>query len=158
MRIILDFDGTCIGEPRDDSGLTIVSPRPGIHMFLRELQRRGHTLVLWTAASHGWVRDVRAAFPKLLSFFREVYTRETKPARDVWHEYYKDIRRVSGDVLIDNEPLFKEIADQEGMGHRYIWIPTYRTGVPDRSVEYLSKILAHIDDAYGSGRLRTRAS
>jgi len=158
MRVILDLDGTCIGDPRDDRGQIMVSPRPGIHNFLRELRRRSHTLVLWTAASREWVREVKATFPKLFSFFSEIYTRETKPACDRRHAYFKDIRRVGGDILIDNEPDFKMIADAEGQGHRYIWIPTFRTGIKDRSVEHLEDILTYIDRMHRSGRVKTRAS
>lgn len=158
MRIVLDLDGTVIGDPRDERGAVMVAPRPGIHEFLHALRSRGHTLVLWTAATRGWVRDVADAFPILLSFFREIYTRETRPACDRKYDYFKDIRRVRGDILIDNEPQFKLIADQEGQGHRYIWIPTYRTGVRDGSQEHLSSILNHIDWMHGSGRIKTRAS
>lgn len=158
MRIVLDLDGTCIGDPRDDGGRVMVSPRPGIHMFLRQLRRRGHTLLLWTAASREWVQDINAAFPKLISFFSEIYTRETKPAYDMRHAYFKDIRRVGGDILIDNETDFKMIADSEGQGHRYIWIPTYRTGVSDRSMDHLEKILVYIDRMHRSGQIKTRAS
>lgn len=136
----------------------MVSPRPGIHNFLRELRRRGHKLVLWTAASRQWVREIGYTFPKLVSLFSEIYTRETKPACDRRHVYFKDIRRVGGDLLIDNELDFKRIADEEGQGHRYIWIPTFRTGIKDRSVEHLEDILAYIDRMHRSGRIKTRAS
>ena len=148
MRIVCDLDGTLIGERLAPNGEVYVRPRPGIHEFLEKLSRRGHRLVLWTAANAAWVRTVRGYFPALMSFFREIYTDDTLPAIDRargYPRFFKNIYRVNGDVLIDNEPAFKLQAEQDGFGHRYILVPTFEPGKPDDSKRRLPEILKYIE-------------
>jgi len=152
MRIVIDMDQTIVGNRVEPDGSFTVQPRPGISAFLRALRARGHKLILWTAAAKSWTRELQNAYPKIFESFSKIYTRETLPAHDA-NGYFKDIRRIKGDVMIDDEPTFKEIANRIGIGSRYIQIDPYRPGV-DPSVS-LRKVYRRIESISSKGTSTT---
>jgi len=79
--------------------------------------------------------------PAKEALFHEVYTRDelpghvTKYTREMYgvrvpiEEPVKDIRLISGDVLIDNEPAHYAWAKRHGLSDRYILVKTYGEAV-----------------------------
>ncbi len=122
MTIVFDMDNTLV----DEFGATV---RPGIVELLTRLKKEGHTLVLWTNSRRDRARQIildhnlRRFFSAFV--FREDYDPEEKGVR-------KDIRRVRGDVLVDDDP--EEIRYMRQIGKKGVLVSSYRKGMkPDKS-------------------------
>jgi phosphoglycolate phosphatase-like HAD superfamily hydrolase len=128
VRIVFDLDNTLV----DSFGAEV---RPGIVDVLERLSGEGHTLLLWTNSRRDRaveilrLHDLRRHFAACI--FREDYDPEE---RDV----PKDIRRVRGDFLVEDDP--KAIAYARSTGKRGFLVRPFRKGAAaDR--EELSRLL-----------------
>jgi FMN phosphatase YigB (HAD superfamily) len=116
MTVVFDMDNTLI----DELGSTV---RPGMTGLLEALRKEGHVLVLWTNSRKqralGILRDLdlRRHFSQCI--FREDYDPEER-------DLPKDIRRVRGDILIDDDPAL--ISYVGSIGKKGILISPYRKG------------------------------
>lgn len=94
MNLVFDMDNTLT----DEFGS---SARPGIHELLTKLRREGHTLILWTNSTADRARTILVEHdlrPFFSSFrFREDYDPQNKG-------FPKDIRKVEGSFLMDDDP------------------------------------------------------
>jgi hydroxymethylpyrimidine pyrophosphatase-like HAD family hydrolase len=116
LRIVFDMDNTLT----DEFGATV---RPGMRKLLARLLRDGHELFLWTNSKRQRAVDIlnshnlRRFFKTCL--FREDYDPEEKGL-------LKDIRRIRGDWLIDDDPA--ETRHAQSTGRRAFTISAYRKG------------------------------
>lgn len=114
--IVFDMDNTLV----DETGATV---RPGVIDLILHLKREGHTLILWTNSRGERARQIimdnnlRQHFSKFI--FREDYDPDDKGLR-------KDIRRVKGDILIDDDP--DEIKYVKSIGKTGFLVKSYRKG------------------------------
>ncbi len=114
MIVVFDMDNTLVDEFGSDL-------RPGIVGLLKRLKNDGHTLILWTSSTKGRavtiIKDhkLRPYFTNCL--FREDYDPEFKGL-------VKDIRRVDGDFLIDDDP--KQIQFVQSIKKDGFLITSYR--------------------------------
>ncbi|HEX3047420.1 MAG TPA: NIF family HAD-type phosphatase, partial [Bacillota bacterium] len=94
MNIVMDMDNTLT----DEFGSSV---RPGIINFLETLKRDGHVLILWTNSTKERavtiLKDHRLHFYFSRFIFREDYDPQNIGLP-------KDIRKVEGDLLIDDDP------------------------------------------------------
>jgi phosphoglycolate phosphatase-like HAD superfamily hydrolase len=114
MVIVFDMDNTLV----DEFGASL---RPGIIELLVKLKNHEHTLILWTNSRReraaGIILDnnLRRFFSKFV--FREDYDPEEKSVP-------KDIRKVNGDILIDDDP--EEIRYVKSIGKSGLLVKSYR--------------------------------
>ena len=122
------MDGTLVGAFRAPDGMRYRLNRPLLQVIC-ELKAKGHEMIIWTFGNRPWWRQVRAWWPELLQVFSEVYTRDDLSGHLTRgggrEEIVKDIRKVSGHMLIDNDPSHKQWAERHGMGEQYVLVPTF---------------------------------
>ena len=117
MNLIIDMDNTLT----DEFGSTV---RPGIIDLLAKLKNDGHILMLWTNSTKERAlfilkdHKLNKYFSKFI--FREDYDPENKGLN-------KDIRKVNGDILIDDDP--EEIKYMKKINKRGIPISSYRKNI-----------------------------
>ncbi len=128
MRIIFDMDGVLVGAFQTPQGIQYDLNR-SLVQIASEFKMRGHELIIWTFGNRAWWRQVRAWWPELLQIFSEVYTRDDRMGHHTRgggrEEIIKDIRKIGGHMLVDNDPSHKDWAERHGMGERYILVPTF---------------------------------
>ncbi|MBI4612427.1 MAG: DUF705 domain-containing protein [Planctomycetes bacterium] len=118
MKIVFDLDNTLV----DEFGATV---RPGIVRLLDRLLSERHELALWTHSDRARairiLRDhgLRDRFGTLVC--REDYDPDSLGAR-------KDIRRIQGDLLVDDDPA--EVAFARSVGRSGFRLASYRRGDP----------------------------
>ena len=116
MNIVFDMDNTIV----DEFGATV---RPGIIALLKRLKSDGHRLILWTHSKRSRARVIlkdHGIFHYFDSFvFRENYDPLEKGLR-------KDIRKVKGDFLVDDDP--EEISYMREIGRGGFLIQPFRKG------------------------------
>jgi len=116
LIIVFDLDNTLV----DEFGATL---RPGMTALLARLRDDGHALVLWTNSRRARAAEIlrlhglRQHFATCI--FREDYDPEERGLS-------KDIRKVKGDVLIDDDPDLCEHV--RSLGRRALQIVPYRKG------------------------------
>ena len=139
-KIVFDMDNTL----SDEFGKAI---RPNIIELLEKLTTENHQLFLWTNSRKDRAIEIinrlnlRKYFKQML--FREDYDPDNKGNR-------KDIRKLGGDILIDDDP--KEIAFTDSIGLKGIYISPYRAGGKS-SAEEIGKIYQEINKlSNGLGR------
>lgn len=99
--------------------------RPGIIELLNQLREDRHTLSLWTNSTRDRARwilyslGLREYFTTLV--FREDYDADRKGLP-------KDIRRIKGDILVDDDP--KQINFAKSVGKRGFLISRFDKGYP----------------------------
>ena len=118
MVIVFDMDNTLT----DELGATV---RPGIVALLERLKRDGHRLVLWTNSKRTRAREILALHGLQKHFQTCVFREDYDPKEQGVN---KDIRKVEGQVLIDDDPA--EVRFVESIGRRGILIKSYRKGNP----------------------------
>lgn len=116
MKIVFDMDNTLFDELGKET-------RSGMEEFVKRLLKDGHQLSLWTSSTreralmilrfHGF----KKYFPQCV--FREDYDPKNKGLG-------KDIRKIGGDLLIDDDP--KQIRFMKKIKCRGIEITAYRGG------------------------------
>lgn len=123
-RIVFDMDNTLV----DEFGSTL---RPGITGLLKELKGRGCELYLWTSSTRGRAREILSLhnldryFSKCV--FREDYDPENRGVR-------KDIRKIGGQMLIDDDP--GEIEHVKRLGLKGYVVKSYRKNSRTSGTEY----------------------
>jgi len=116
MTIVFDLDNTLV----DALGSTV---RPGIAELLGRLHREGHSLILWTNSRKERAQEILRLHNLRRHFQAFIYREDYDPdERDV----PKDIRRVRGDILIDDDP--QAIAYVRSIGRKGILIRPFRKG------------------------------
>lgn len=132
-NIVFDMDNTLV----DEVGSTL---RPGIIDFLVNLKKMDLNLILWTNSSKERAKTILYNH-KLNSYFSKFIFREDY---DINNEgKYKDIRKVKGDLLIDDDP--KEIEFTRKNKRKTYLIKSYRkNGITDKN-EYI-EIMKIIND------------
>lgn len=125
-RIAFDLDET-LGVPLIE-GVAVVGWqfRPGAAELLSRL-RTQFTLCLWSVSSRHYVDKALAA--GLDQWFTESYTWDELPCQ------WKDVRRITADLLIDDSPHHQEAAQEHDLGVSYVVVPAY--GSPEDSVDPL---------------------
>jgi beta-phosphoglucomutase-like phosphatase (HAD superfamily) len=132
MTVVFDLDNTLT----DEMGSAV---RPGMLELLAKLRREGHTLALWTNSRRDRARailhdhDLARYFPRCV--FREDYDPRDEGVR-------KDIRKIGGDVLVDDSP--EEIAFTKSVGVRAFRVSSFRKGTrpPPGEMQELSRFLS----------------
>jgi beta-phosphoglucomutase-like phosphatase (HAD superfamily) len=116
VKIVFDMDNTLADEFGGER-------RPGIEALLDALVAEGHELSLWTSSTKARAVEILERLDLARYFneclFREDYDPENKGA-------IKDIRRIDGAVLIDDDP--KQVAFTNGIKKLGIEISAYRGG------------------------------
>ena len=122
MVIVFDMDNTLT----DDFGQQV---RPGMNALLNRLQKDGFKLILWTNSTEERAKIIlnenRLSGYFSTCIFREGYDpdRQGQP---------KDIRKVKGDFLVDDDP--KQIEFVQSVGRKGFLISPFRNGQkPDDS-------------------------
>jgi hydroxymethylpyrimidine pyrophosphatase-like HAD family hydrolase len=120
MIIVFDMDNTLT----DDFGGKI---RPGIKALLQRLVSEGDTLILWTNSTTIRAKeilkkhDLKKYFKQFL--YREDYAQDQKNVP-------KDIRKVNGDFIVDDDPM--QVDYNKSIGKNGFLISSYRgRGNPD---------------------------
>jgi hydroxymethylpyrimidine pyrophosphatase-like HAD family hydrolase len=114
------------------------STRPGIKKFLATLKKEGHTLVLWTNSVKQRARWILFEH-KLHRYFNTfIYREDYDPYNKGRH---KDIRKVNGDILIDDDP--GEIAYVKSIKKQGFRVMPYRKGsaLHDNDIQELSAFI-----------------
>ena len=116
MVIVFDMDNTLA----DEFGATL---RPGMVALLERLLREKHTLVLWTNSKRDRARQILRSHELQQYFSTSIFRENYDP-----HEkgVPKDIRKIKGDFLIDDDPA--EIAYVRSIGKKGFCISAYRKG------------------------------
>lgn len=132
-NIVFDMDNTLV----DEVGSTL---RPGIIDFLVNLKKMDLNLILWTNSSKERAKTILYNH-KLNRYFSKFIFREDY---DINNEgKCKDIRKVKGDLLIDDDP--KEIEFARKNKRKTYLIKSYRkNGITDKN-EY-NEIMKIIND------------
>jgi phosphoglycolate phosphatase-like HAD superfamily hydrolase len=116
MTIVFDLDNTLV----DEFG---AAPRPWIAELLGRLQQEGHALVLWTNSRRERALEILRRL-ELRGYFRRCICREDYDPEE--KDVPKDIRKVHGDLLIDDDP--QAVAYVRSTGRRAILIRAFRKG------------------------------
>jgi FMN phosphatase YigB (HAD superfamily) len=116
MTIAFDLDNTLV----DSFGAAV---RPGIARLLSRLRAEGHTLILWTNSRRERALDI-LRLHDLRRHFRTCICREDYDPDE--KDLPKDIRRVSGDILVDDDP--QAIAYLRSLGRKGILVRPFRKG------------------------------
>ena len=104
MNIVIDLDTTLV----DDFGNNL---RPGAKKFLISLRKSGHVLILWTNSLRPRAEDILKQHD-LAKFFSKVLAREDYDP--LGSDGLKDIRKVNGQVLVDDNPAQQKFGKKYG--------------------------------------------
>ena len=122
MHIVFDMDNTLT----DEFGKKI---RPGIANLLLQLKGEGHTLTLWTNSARTRALEI-IAHHNLKQYFSRCIFREDYDKNN--EGLNKDIRKINGDILIDDDP--DEIIYMKKIGKTGILIKPFRSNsAPDEN-------------------------
>ena len=116
MVVVFDMDNTLV----DAFGSMV---RPGIVGLLGRLQKDGHTLVLWTNSRRDRAIEI-LRLHDLRRHFKACICREDYDPNE--QDIPKDIRRIKGDILVDDDP--EAIAYVRSTGRKGFLIRPYRKG------------------------------
>ncbi len=120
MTIVFDLDNTLV----DEFG---AGTRPGIVELLEKLRADGHRLALWTNSRRERAREI-LGIHDLRRHFAAIVCREDYDPLGAGMR--KDIRRMRGDLLVDDDP--EEITYQKGIGKKGYLLKPFRKGrTPD---------------------------
>lgn len=131
MNIVFDMDNTLT----DEFGSTA---RPGIDNLLDKLQKEGHTLILWTGSTRERAIHILKEHRLYYYFQKFIFREDYDPNNQGVH---KDIRKVNGDLLIDDDP--DEIRYMKEINKKGVQIAAYRKNnrlEPNELVELYQKI------------------
>ncbi len=112
----------------DEHGSTL---RPGIINFLDKLRSMDCELFLWTNSTEERARDI-LSHHKLTKYFSKTIFREDYDGENKGNR--KDIRRINGEILIDDDP--DEIVYVKKIGLKGFLIKSYRKGKKTNDNEY----------------------
>ncbi len=112
----------------DEFGSTL---RPGITGFLEQLKSMNCELYLWTNSSGNRAREI-LRLHKLDHYFTKcIYREDYDPANK---GIRKDIRKISGEMLIDDDPA--ETGFTEKLGLKAYLVASYRKNMKTDDNEY----------------------
>jgi FMN phosphatase YigB (HAD superfamily) len=117
MTVVFDLDNTLV----DSFGSSV---RPGIVGLLARLQSEGHTLVLWTNSRRDRAEEI-LRLHGLRRFFSHCIFREDYDPDE--QDVPKDIRRIRGDFLVEDDP--KAAAYARATGKRTFVVRPFRKGM-----------------------------
>ena len=120
MHIVFDMDNTLT----DEFGQKI---RPCIMELLKRLIKEGHKLSVWTSSTRDRAHLILDTL-KIRTYFKEVICREDYDPNN--KDIGKDIRKISGDILVDDDP--KQIRYVKSINRKGYLIEPFRVG---RSVD-----------------------
>ncbi len=136
MIIVFDLDNTLV----DEFGSTV---RPGIKSMLERLKRDGHRLVLWTNSKTERAKEILFRHD-LKNYFSTFIFRENYDPKEKGMP--KDIRKIKGDILIDDDPA--EISFVKSIHKKGFKISSYRKGTKPDPKE-LSELYSYINKSKG---------
>lgn len=141
MIVVFDMDNTLVDSFGSEA-------RPGIAMLLRQLRKDGHTLVLWTNSRRDRAMEILRHHDLRRHFTTCICREDYDPdERDV----PKDIRRIKGDILVDDD--LEAIRYVRSTGRRGFLIRPHRRGARIDRKE-LAELYAAVGKAKGLfGRL-----
>jgi FMN phosphatase YigB (HAD superfamily) len=116
--VVFDLDNTLA----DEFGS---AARPGIANLLERLRADGHTLILWTNSKRDRARVILYEL-KLIRCFDSFLFREDYDVEET--DVPKDLRRVNGDFIVDDDP--KQIEFARSIGKDGFCIKPFRKGRP----------------------------
>lgn len=99
--------------------------RPGIAQLLQRLLNEDHVLILWTNSRRERAMDI-LRLHDLRKYFRAFICREDYDPLE--RDVPKDIRKIKGDILIDDDP--EAIRYTRSTGCRGFLIRPYKKGAP----------------------------
>ena len=117
MHIVFDLDNTLSDEMGKNS-------RPGIEELLEKLKSDGHRLSVWTSSTRKRALIVLNDLG-LRKYFTDFIFREDYDPENLG--VIKDIRRVNGDCLIDDDP--KHVNFTKSVGKKAFLVRSYRGGL-----------------------------
>jgi predicted phosphatase len=129
--VVFDMDNTLV----DELGATL---RPGMLQLLGKLREDGHTLVLWTSSRRERAMDI-LAHHDLRRHFKACICREDYDPND--QGIPKDIRRIKGDILVDDDP--QAVRYVHSIGRAGFQVESYRKNMRVREGE-LAELYAAI--------------
>jgi FMN phosphatase YigB (HAD superfamily) len=118
VTIVFDLDNTLV----DEFG---AGTRPGIVNLLEKLRADGHRLALWTNSRRDRTREILVRHDLRRHFAAIVCREDYDP---LGAGVRKDIRRIKGDILVDDDP--EEIAYQKTVGKKGYLLKPFRKGKP----------------------------
>ncbi len=136
MTIVFDMDNTLT----DEFGSAV---RPGIVSLLQRCKKDGHKLVLWTNSKRERAKDILARHNLDIYFSTFIFRENYDPKEKGVH---KDIRKIKGDILIDDDPA--EIDFVKSIHKRGFKISSYRKGTKPNPKE-LSELYSCINKSKG---------
>ena len=113
MKIIFDMDNTL-------TDLKGKNKRPNIDKLLAKLKDNGHSLTLWTNSPKFRAQEILRD-NDLVKYFSEFLFREDYDPKN--KGLNKDIRKVKGDLIIDDDPI--EIKFNKKNGKRAILVKSF---------------------------------
>lgn len=116
MVVVFDLDNVLT----DEFGS---APRPGVTVLLERLNNDGDKLVLWTNSKRDRARDIIGLHKFNRYFQAYVFREDYDPEEKGLH---KDIRRVGGSFLVDDDPA--EIRYVRSIGRKGFLASSYRKG------------------------------
>ena len=133
LTIVFDMDNTLV----DEMGASV---RPGMVSLLEELSSQSHVLKLWTSSTKERAKMILTS-NKIKNFFSEFIYREDYDPENLSNRR-KDIRRIGGTILIDDDP--NEISFVKSLGLTGILVSPYRKGVvpPAADLENIRKAVS----------------
>ena len=143
MIIVFDMDNTLT----DEFGSSV---RPGIVNLLKQLKKDGHKLILWTNSRRDRAKDI-LFLHNLKQFFSSFVYRENYDPHE--KGLPKDIRKVKGDFLVDDDP--SEIQYVKSIKRKGFKISSYRKGSNPGSDE-LKELYRAINKSRGLFRKKLR--
>lgn len=132
LRIVFDLDETLGHYTERDDGTYEFKVRPGTTSLLQGLKTLGHTLILWSTGEDAYVKEVveKAGW---MSLFSEVYGKSMPAAT------HKDIRKIKGDVLVENEKSEMRFGDKHGYDVVVVE-PFYEAGDSHKDLKWVDEI------------------
>jgi glutaredoxin-related protein len=131
-RLVFDLDETLGVALVNSNSVVGFNIRQGCLDLLEKLSSK-YELVLWSVSNRSYVNKMLSG--ELGKFFKETYSWNEVP------QLWKDIRIIKGDYLIDDDSYQKEMAEQVGLGNKYIIVPVYGNKIDEAEPLYWVKII-----------------
>lgn len=116
QRIAIDLDETLGSAIVDSKTIIGFQLRDGCTEILNKLQMR-YLLILWSTCRRSYME--KAISFVLRPYFHETYSWDELP------DYWKDIRKIHADYLIDDSEHHRERAREYGLENHYLIVPAF---------------------------------
>lgn len=134
-RLVFDLDETLGVALVNSNSVVGFNIRQGCLELLEKLSSK-YELILWSVSNRKYVNKMLTG--ELGKFFKETYS---------WDEIsqkWKDIRIINANYLIDDDFYQKEMAEQVGLGSKYIIVPIYGNKIDEMEPLYWIKIIESV--------------